>query len=247
MPRITWTNGYIRDDDAAIYYEVHQSTQDDAPFLILLHGNCEDMHVFDGRYEHLKPYYTVITVDSRGHGKSSRGDKPLSYELFANDLFTLVNKLQIGNFLLLGFSDGANTAIQFAIEHQERLAAMILVGGNLNPEGFTPSSKRSIQISLAQNSLKGAFSKCAKERREFVELMLNHPRVEPEHLAKVCTPTLVITGANDMIKDEHSELIAKSFRNARREVIPGAGHFVMKDVPEVFDKLVFDFLMEDDS
>jgi pimeloyl-ACP methyl ester carboxylesterase len=246
VPRITWSNGYIRDDDAAIYYEVHPSTQADATVLILLHGNCEDMHVFDGRFERLLSYYTVITVDTRGHGKSSRGDKPLSYELFANDLFSLVNKLQIGSFLLLGFSDGANTALQFAMGHQERLAAMILVGGNLDPEGFTPASRRSIQLSLAQASLKGAFSKCSKERREFVELMLNHPHIDPKRLATVNTPTLIINGANDMIRDEHSELIARTLRQARRKVIPDAGHFVMKDAPEAFDKLVYDFLMEDE-
>lgn len=247
MPRITWTNGYIRDDDVAIYYEVHQSKQKEAPFLLLLHGNCEDMSIFKGRFEHLLPYYTVITIDTRGHGKSSRGEKPLSYQLFADDLFALVNRLQIGNFLLLGFSDGANTALQFAIDHQERLAALILVGGNLNPEGFTSGSKRSIQLSLAQNSLKGAFSKCAKERREFVELMLLHPHIEPEQLALVSTPTLVISGSNDMIKEEHSALIAKSLRDARHETIPGASHFVMRDSPEEFDRIVFTFLMEDDD
>jgi pimeloyl-ACP methyl ester carboxylesterase len=246
LPKISWSNGYIRNDDAALYYEVHQSPQENTPLLILLHGNGEDMHIFDEHIEPLLPYYTIITMDTRAQGKSSKGDRPLSYELFADDLFTLVNKLQIGNFLLLGFSDGANVALEFVLRHQERVAAMILVGANLSPGGLTAMTRKALQLLLAAKALKALFSKREDESRKLVRLMLEHPSIDPVCLEKITVPTLVISGEKDVVRDEHSRLIAASLPNARHVVIPGTGHFVMKDAPTKFDRAVYEFLMEED-
>jgi pimeloyl-ACP methyl ester carboxylesterase len=246
LPIINWPNGYIRNDDAALYYEVHQSSQKDAPLLILLHGNGESMRIFDRHVEPLLPYYTVITMDTRAQGKSSRGDRPLTYELFADDLFTLVNKLQIGSFLLLGFSDGGNTALEFALRHQERVSAMILVGANLSPSGLTALTRRGMQLLLAGEKLKSVFSKKGEKGGELVRLMIDHPHIDPQCLEKVTVPTLVINGEKDLIREEHSQLIADSLPNARRVVIPNTGHFVMKDAPHEFDRVIFEFLMEED-
>jgi pimeloyl-ACP methyl ester carboxylesterase len=246
LPKISWSNGYIRNDDAALYYEVHPSAQESAPLIILLHGNGEDMHIFDGHIEPLLPYYTIITMDTRAQGKSSKGDRPLSYELFADDLFTLINKLQIGNFLLLGFSDGGNTALELVLKHQERVAAMILMGANLSPDGLTTVTRKGLQLLAASKSIKSVFSKENNSDRELVRLMLDHPHIDPRQLEKITVPTLIINGERDIIRDEHSKLIASSLPNARRVVIPGAGHFVMKDAPAEFDRIIFEFLMEED-
>lgn len=236
----------MRNNDAALYYEVHQSTQEEAPILILLHGNGEDMHIFDKHICPLLPFYTVITMDTRNHGKSSAGEQPLSYQLFADDLFTLINKLQIGNFLILGFSDGANTALELALRHQERIAAMILVGANISVNGLTPIARKGLQLLSVGKSLRGVFSKGTKADKKLVRLMLEHPNIDPRQLEKITIPTLIITGEQDIIRDEHTELIASSLPKARRVVIPHTSHFVLKDAPEEFDRLVFEFLMEDD-
>ncbi|MDR3315357.1 MAG: alpha/beta hydrolase [Coriobacteriales bacterium] len=246
MAKISWENGYIRNEDAALYYEVHRGALEDAPILILLHGNGEDMHVFDGHIEQLLPYYTVLTVDTRGHGKSSRGDRPLSYELFATDLFTLANKLQIGNLLILGFSDGANTALELALRHQERIGAMILVGANLHPEGLTPLCLRGIQLKKLKARMSELFMRKDTGESELADLMLTCPNIEASQLKTVTIPTLVISGEKDFIKEEHTELIATSLANARWQQIKEAGHFVMKDAPEEFDQIILKFLMEDD-
>ena len=63
-----------------LYYE----KQGSGPPLVLLHGNGEDGRIFDRTAEVLAPHYTVYTIDSRCHGKSSR-DVPLSYDLMAAD------------------------------------------------------------------------------------------------------------------------------------------------------------------
>jgi len=216
-----------------------------APILIMLHGNGEDMHIFDQRKQQLEEHYTIITMDSRGQGKSSAGSQPLSYQLLAQDLFMLTNKLQIGRFLLLGFSDGANTALEFALQHQERLSALILVGANLDPQGLSTGARAWIQLHVLGYSLAKPFWPQAKDRCQLMRLMLEHPHIQPQHLAKINVPTLVITGQRDVIRDEHSQLITSSLPQARRVNIAGAGHFVMRDAPAAFDAAVYEFLMEE--
>lgn len=246
MPTIDWSNGYVRNGDAALYYEVHPSGNSSAPLVILLHGNGESMEIFEGHIEPLLPYYTVITMDTRAQGKSSAGDRPLSYELFADDLFTMMNKLQIGSAILLGFSDGANVALELALRHQERIAAMILVGGNIDPNGLTSLVRRQLRLLAISYRIKGFFSRKKTPKKDLIQLMLKHPNIAPQQLEKITAPALIINGEKDLIKDEHSELITTSLADARRVVIAGASHFVMKDAPEEFDRIILDFLMEDD-
>jgi len=246
LPKINWSNGYIRNEDAALYYEVHPSSQENAPILVLLHGNGEDMHIFDDHIEPLLPYYTIITMDTRHHGKSSQGNKPLTYELFSEDLFTLINKLHIGNFLIIGFSDGAITALELALKHQERIAAMILIGVNISPDGLTFLMKAGSQLLLAAKNVQGLFTKKAQPDKELIRLMLDHPHIDPAQLEKITVPALIISGERDIVKDEHSRLIEASLPNARRVVIPKTSHYVMKDAPLEFDRIVHEFLMEED-
>ena len=246
MPEIPGSSGYIQNKDVSLYYEVHQSTQDEAPILVLLHGNSEDMHIFDGHIEPLLPYYTVITMDTRHQGRSSQGERPLSYELFAEDLFVLINKLLIGNCIIMGFSDGAITALELALKHPERISAMVLVGPNISPEGLTPAVRKSLQLYAASKSIKRVFTKGADNDKALIRLMLEHPHIDPHKLEKITTPILIITGENDIITKEHIQLMVTSLPKARWEQISGATHFVMKDAPQTFDRIVLDFLMEDD-
>jgi pimeloyl-ACP methyl ester carboxylesterase len=123
---------------------------------------------------------------------------------------------------------------------------MILVGANLSPDGLTTVTRKALQLLAAGKGIKGVFSKKRNNDRELVRLMLDHPHSDPRRLEKITVPTLIINGEKDIIRDEHSKLIAASLPNARRAIIPGVGHFVMKDAPAEFDHLIFEFLMEED-
>lgn len=59
--------------DIRLYYE---KAGDGEP-LILLHGNGEDGTYFKHQMEYFSKDYRVIAIDTRGHGKSPRGEKPL--------------------------------------------------------------------------------------------------------------------------------------------------------------------------
>ena len=74
---------------------------------------------------------------------------------------------------------------------------------------------------------------------ETLGLMVNDPNVEPEELAK--TKTLVIAGTKDMIKEEHTRLIASSIPDSVLVFLNG-DHFIASKHPEEFNQAILQFL-----
>ena len=89
--------------------------------LILLHGNGEDSTYFVHQIPFLAKHFRVLAVDSRGHGRSPRGEGALSIEGFADDLTDFMDERGIAQAHLLGFSDGANVAMAFALRRPDRV------------------------------------------------------------------------------------------------------------------------------
>ena len=76
--------------------------------------------------------------------------------------------------------------------------------------------------------------------------MVNDPDIAPEELAVLGVPTLVVAGARDMIKEEHTRLIARNIPGARLAFVEG-DHFVAAGNPEEFNRTVEEFLLEVNS
>ena len=93
--------------------------------LLLLHGNGEDGTYFKHQLAYFSKKYRVIAVDTRGHGQSPRGAAPFTISQFAEDLNAFLEERKIERAVLLGFSDGANIAMRFAMKHQEKLLALM--------------------------------------------------------------------------------------------------------------------------
>lgn len=81
------------------------------PALILLHGNGEDRTWFAHQIRGLCSIRHVYALDTRGHGQSPRGQAPFTLEQFAADLKAFMDRKQLEQADILGFSDGANTAL----------------------------------------------------------------------------------------------------------------------------------------
>ncbi|NTU89970.1 MAG: alpha/beta hydrolase [Actinobacteria bacterium] len=245
LPQIV-SSSFISNEGARIHYTVYGDTTHDAATLILLHGACEDSHIFDNHIASYARYYRVIAIDSRGCGQSTRGCEELSLALLESDLFAVLNTLHIGVAVILGYGEGANTAINFTLKHQERVAALILVGANLFPAGMTAGTRIANEAAERFSKVGMAFSKRARIKNDEANLATNQPRIDPKDLKRIRVPSLVIAGEKDTIKREHSELIAASLSNARIDIIENAGHCVMKDATTRFKDVTVDFLLEDD-
>lgn len=223
--------------DISLYY---QEQGEGEPFF-LLHGNGEDGTYFANQLSFFSDRYRVIAVDTRGHGKSLRGTAPFTMEQFAMDLHKLMDKLEIQKAVMLGFSDGANIAMKFALKYPDRVKALILNGGNLDTKGVKRNIQIPIEIGYRFVKLFAGKSEEAKSHMEILGLMVNEPNIKPEELRAIQAPTLVIAGTKDMIKQPHTEMIAEYIPNAKLSVIPG-DHFIANKNAEKFNKEVEAFL-----
>lgn len=225
--------------DIQLYFEEKGS----GPPFIFLHGNGEDGTYFKNQTDYFQRNYRVIAVDTRGHGKSPRGEKPFTIKQFSCDLYDFMTERGISSAIILGFSDGANIAMTFAMEHPEMVKALILNGGNLNPKGIKRSTQIPIELGYKIAKRFAKKSQGADKNAEMLGLMVNEPNIEPTELSKITAPTLVICGTNDMVKNAHTKLIADSIKNAKLTLIKG-NHFIANKRPEEFNRAVDEFLSE---
>ena len=211
--------------------------------LILLHGNGEDSSYFSGQIDVFARYYRVYALDTRGHGKTPRGEAPFTIRQFAEDLLGFLDTRGIERAHLLGFSDGGNIAMDFALRHPERVDRLILNGANLSPAGAKRSVQIPIELGYRIASLFAGKSASARRNAEMLGLMVNDPHVDPSELRQIRAKTLVIAGTHDMIKEKHTKLIAAGIPGAKLVLLEG-DHFVAKKHPEAFNRAVLAFLNE---
>lgn len=206
--------------------------------LILLHGNGEDHTYFSSQMDEFSKYYRTIALDTRGHGLSPLGDKPFTLWQFADDLYDFLRDKKIAKANILGFSDGANVALIFALKHPDMVMKLILSGGNLFPEGC----KKSVL-----EWVKREYDKAVEEKNERVSslmaLMLFEPQISPLSLRVLNMPVLVIAGTDDMIKKSHTKLIAESIPSCQLCFIDG-DHFIAYRKSDEFNRIVLNFLLD---
>ena len=216
--------------------QLHYTEHGSGEPLVLLHGNGEDSSYFEHQIAFFQDRYRVIAVDTRGHGKSPRGTAPLTLNQFADDLSAFMDELDIASAHILGFSDGANVAMLFALAHPTRVKRLVLNGGNLFPEGLTEQTRREIDEEYEQ-----AVATNDEDQLELLRLMIDEPHIDPVQLSGLNMPTLVVAGTDDMIEEAHTRLIAESIPNAQLAIIEGT-HFVAFENSDAFNRAVSEFL-----
>ncbi len=211
--------------------------------LILLHGNGEDSSYFEHQLEYFGKTRHVIALDTRGHGQTPRGDQPFTIRQFTKDLLGFMDRLGLNQVDLLGFSDGGNIALIFAMTHPDRVRRLILNGANLFGSGV--KARYQIPIIAGYHTAKRFAKKDPKalKNAEMLGLMVNDPNINPNELKRVDCRTLVITGTKDMIKDSHTELIVNHLPKAHWVRMDG-DHFIANKEHEEFNCVVEIFLDE---
>ena len=112
--------------------------------LILLHGNGDSHAYFEHQMEAFSKHFRVIAVDTRGHGASPRGTAEFTLLQFARDLNDFMDELGIEKAHVLGFSDGGNIALLFALHFPHRVLRLVSDGADLDPSGV----KFSVQFGI---------------------------------------------------------------------------------------------------
>ncbi|SDF65756.1 Pimeloyl-ACP methyl ester carboxylesterase [Pedobacter terrae] len=223
---------YVDVDEARIYTEQYGKGEP----LILLHGNNGSIADFYRQITFFEQHFRVIAMDTRSQGGSTDlSIEPYTYDKFANDLYQVLTALNLKKVNIMGWSDGGNTALSFNLAHPDMVNKIVTIGANLDPSGVSDSLMASFKNQL--------LAKSPAQNPRLIKLMLEQPNISPVQLRQIRNPVLVVAGSNDVIKAEHTKLIAASIGKSQLEIIPHATHYVPFERPDYLNKLILNFLI----
>lgn len=114
------SEGIAPTEDGTLHFE----TLGEGLPVVLVHAGYLDCRMWDGQYEYLSTKYQTVRYDVRGFGKSSNPKGPYSD---AADLRSLLDHLGIEKTVLIGVSNGGRISLDFAVEHPDRVRALVLM------------------------------------------------------------------------------------------------------------------------
>lgn len=117
-----------------LYYELYGSGE----ALVMLHGGVGASEMFGDNLAAFAADRQVIAVHLQGHGRTADIDRPLSYELMADDISAMLKYLRVERADILGYSLGGGVALQTAIRHPEMVHKLVLISTPARREGWYP-------------------------------------------------------------------------------------------------------------
>jgi len=238
--------GLVEHEGARIWYATFGAGHP----VILLHGGLGHSGNWGFQVPALvKHGYQVITIDSRGHGRSTRDERPFKYELMASDVLAVMDTLRLKKAAVAGWSDGACIALILGMQAADRVAGVFFFGCNMDPSGtkeFEPSPLidrcfgRHAKDYAELSATPGQFDAFVKA----VGLMMKtEPNYSAADLARTRVPVAIVQSEHDeFIKDEHANYLAGSIPASELVVLPGVSHFAPLQRPEQFNSALLAFL-----
>jgi len=240
--------GFVEHDGARIWHATYGA----GPPVILLHGGMG--HSGNWGYQVLALVdsgYRTVVVDSRGHGRSTRDARPYTYELMASDTLAVMDELELPKPAVVGWSDGACTALMLGMHAPERVAGVFFFGCNMDPSGVKPFEPSPIIDRCWSRHVEdyARLSSTPDQFNEFADAVGLMQRTQPnssvQELGQIGVPVTIVHSEHDeFIKREHAEYLARSIPEAMLVILPGVSHFAPLQRPEQFNNAVLAFLRQ---
>lgn len=256
----------------ATYYE---DSGDDGEPVVLIHGHSVDLRMWPAQTLALREAgYRVIRYDVRGHGRSAVPDEGYTWPVYAEDLRSLLDLLDVGSAHLVGFSMGGGIALQCALDHPGRVRSLTLIDAAV--PGFAYSDEFAAMIEVLVEAVRARGWQEAAERHWLTHPMFDglrrHPAAfavirdlvlayaardylidlpEPEgpeavdRLHELRPPVLVIVGEEELPDFLLAALlVGENAPRVRMETVPGAGHMLPLERPTELNRRLLAFLVD---
>ncbi|KTB59678.1 alpha/beta hydrolase [Pseudomonas allii] len=239
-------SGYAAVNGIKVYYT---RTGHGSP-VVLLHGGLSNSDYWGNQVKALAARHTVISIDSRGHGRSSRDDKPYGYDLMADDVVAVLDHLKIPRADIVGWSDGAIIGIDLALRHPDRLGKVFAFAANTQTAGVKDGVEKNPTFAAFIERAGKEYARLSptpKEYDAFVEqishMWASQPNWTDAQLQSIKTPILIADGDHDeAIKREHTEYMAATIPGAGLLILPNTSHFAFLQDPALFNAALLGFL-----
>lgn len=251
-----------------IFY--YDSETKNKPVLLLLHAFPLNHKMWLHQSKVLKNDFRIIAPDFRGFGQSIANNYDFSMDLFADDVYLLLNHLEIKNANILGLSMGGYVSFRLFEKHPEIFSTLILSSTRAEEDTDEGKRLRSITIqNILTNGLKdfttgfinNMFTKNANNLllNEVSDLILANNKEticatlkalanRPDStylLKKISVPTCIIVGKEDKVTPiSCSEFLHKNINNSKLEIIQNASHLCNIEKSEEFNRIIYNFLKQ---
>ncbi|MES2110781.1 MAG: alpha/beta hydrolase [Bacteroidota bacterium] len=226
-----------------MYYEVYGKGEP----LLIIHGNGGSINNFVYQIPYFAKNYQVIIADSRSQGKSIDHTDSLTYEMMTDDLNALMDKLNVKQANVIGWSDGGIEGLMLAMRHPDKVKKLAVTGANLWPD-TSAVDKFVYDYAFKQNKIAADTIKKIKnltpemkDQVKLLHLLTYEPHIKLEDVRKITCPTLVISGDHDVIRVKHSLLIADNITSSYLWILPNSGHSTPLYYKDMFNLVVGDF------
>lgn len=233
-----------------LYYETYGNPE--APPVVVLHGGLGFIETMHYQISALAQTHFVLALDSRGHGRSTDADGPITYEQMAADTVALMDKLGVVKADIVGWSDGGIIGLIIAMDRPSRVRRLVTIGANYSLDGLSvlpPEDASELGEALAP--AREFYINVAPDPshwKVFSEKVLHMWRTSPNYsamdLGQIEAPVLVMAGEKDSIKRIHTEEMAQAIPDATLDIVPGATHFLPLEMPERANASILTFLKD---
>jgi pimeloyl-ACP methyl ester carboxylesterase len=245
-PIATDRSGQAQANGISIHYAIYGHGSP----VIFLHGGLANTDYWGHQVRAAAAHHTVIVMDSRGHGRSTRDARPYGYDLMADDVVALMDVLKIRKADVVGWSDGGILGLDLAMRHKDRVGKVFAFAANTVTSGVVDGVEKNptfaAYIARAGREY-AAHSATPKQYDAFVDqigkMWAEQPNWTDAQLKAIDTPVLVVDGDHDeAIKREHTEYIAATIPHARLLILPNVSHFAFLQDPAQFNFAILHFL-----
>ena len=130
-PLATARSGHKHANGIDIHYAIYGRGSP----VIFLHGGLANTDYWGKQVPAVAAHHTVILMDSRGHGRSTRDARPYGYDLMADDVVALMDELKIRKADIVGWSDGGIIGLDLAMRHKDRVGKVFAFAANTVTSG----------------------------------------------------------------------------------------------------------------
>ncbi len=244
---------------ASIYYTLSPASENDPP-LLLLHGAGGSRLSWPPLLRRLSGS-AVYTLDLPAHGRSA-GPACDSIPAYAARVAEWMQALSLPPAVIVGHSMGSAIALTLALEHPDRVQALVLIGGGARlrvhpsllewtkrPETLEQAIQTLLEWGFGPNSPQALKDLAAQHMRQTPPLTFHADFLAcdrfdvRERLAEIFHPTLILCGTEDrMTPPRFSEFLAENLPNAQLRMIENAGHMLMLEQPQAVKETIHTFL-----
>jgi pimeloyl-ACP methyl ester carboxylesterase len=226
----------------------------EAPVVVFVHGLAASRGVWQGQSDRLSSRFRVLRYDLRGHGDSDVSAQPCSRSDLANDLARLLDFLGIERAVVVGHSGGGVVAMQFAVDHPQRLNALVLVGTASQCNDKTAAwyektanvaREKGGEAGMREMGLKPDSGPVPDGPTFFqVTMAMRSLNSSPltEALSSVSVPTLIIVGEKDFLGAGGSVILSRTIAGSQLDIVEGRGHGIYLEAPDWFADRLSEFL-----